>query len=157
MTDTTLFQRIMEASAAYVERMGGSQEFQGAIRKMYEEMREYEVALIAYTQARTNETPMSLRLKTPDQLRLETLREYIDFMVTAGGVFAVLGIRFEDIEQAAHDTLAKLDARTTQTHQWNPETKTVERIGKIAPHADVNDFHTHAQLNAAQRPMKRES
>lgn len=154
-SEASLFERIMTASADYVARMGGTLEFQGAIRKMYEEQREFEIALIAYTQALTDDTPMSMRLKTPHQLKREMLREYVDFMVTAGGVFAVLGIDMADIQQATIDTLAKLDARTTETHQWNEQTKTIERIGKTQTPTSDADFHISSQLQAIGREHTR--
>lgn len=149
-----LFMRVMTASAAYVTRFGGELNEQGAIRKMHEEQREFEVATIAYTQARTSDTPLSLRLKSPEQLKREMIREFIDFMVTVGGMFAVLGIDFEDVQQAARDTLAKLDSRDASTHQWNPDTKTVEKIGKPAPRDE--DFNIHAQLRELGR-VKRQN
>lgn len=141
MTDISVFQRIMHASAAYVARMGGHLTQSGTITKMHEELAEFEDAV-----------------KTFD--REGAARELIDLLVTIGGVAAWAGLTFEDIEQAAHETLAKLDNRTPETHAWNPHTKTVERIGKVTlPPIDDADFHIHKQLQALgqhKRGMHRE-
>lgn len=130
---SSLFQCIMEASAVYVTRFGGEVEFQGAIRKMHEEYEEVQKAVIKYAQACTDDTPMSLRLKTPRQFRSDVVHEMIDLFVTVGGVAHVLGITWDDIESAGHATLDKLDKRTTEDYAWNPETRTVERKDKIKP------------------------
>jgi hypothetical protein len=129
--DPSLFQRVMEASKTFVERFpGGHLTFHGAARKMQEEYFEYQHAVGDYAAAKTDDTLPSEHFNSYHELRKEAAREMIDLLVTVGGLGATIGLTWEDIESAARETLDKLDSRTTDTHQWNEETKTVERIGK---------------------------
>ena len=128
----TLFQDVMQASKTFVERFpGGRLTSQGAHRKMAEEYAEYQVAMERYEESEHDNTPMSLRLKSPHQLRKEASQELIDLLVTIGGYAASVGLTFEDIESAAHQTLDKLEKRTTETHVWDEKSQTVMKRSKM--------------------------
>ena len=116
----TLFQQVMTASKTYVERFGGELDEDGALMKFGEEVSEF------YENA-TQDTPIRNDHEANARKR-HMAEEAIDVMVTMGGVMACYGLTFADIEQAAREKLAKLDARTTDDYAWNG--KTVERIGK---------------------------
>lgn len=122
----SLFQRVMEASAAYVARFNGRLTYTGVLRKADEEYNEYLEAINEIVEGQ----PTSFFLSKPETLRKDAAGELIDALVTLGGVASYAGLTWPDIEQAAADTLDKLDARTTETHVWNPQTRTVERKGR---------------------------
>jgi uncharacterized small protein (DUF1192 family) len=122
----SLFQDVMQASAAYVTRFGGRMTYTGALRKADEEHREYLEAIGEIVEGQ----PASFILSKPETLRKAAAEELIDALVTLGGLASLAGLTWADIEQAARETLLKLDNRTPETHAWNPETKTVERIGR---------------------------
>jgi hypothetical protein len=127
----SLFQRVMEASKTFVERFpGGHLTFHGAARKMQEEYFEFQHAVGDYAAAKTDDTLPSEHFNSYQELRKEAAREMIDLLVTVGGLGATIGLTWEDIQAAARETLDKLDKRTTETHTWNEDTLTVERIGK---------------------------
>jgi hypothetical protein len=129
--DPSLFQRVMEASKTFVERFpGGKLTFHGAARKMQEEYFEFQHAVGDYAAAKTDDSLPSEHFNSYQELRKEAAREMIDLLVTVGGLGATIGLTWEDIQAAARETLDKLDKRTTETHTWNEDTLTVERIGK---------------------------
>jgi hypothetical protein len=133
----TLFQQVMQASANYVGRFeGGRLTLQGAQRKMAEEYAEFQIAIEYHELSKlsdNDDTGLYSSIKSTEEHRKEAAQELVDLLVTIGGFAASSGLTWDDIEQAARDTLDKLDTRTTDTHAWNPDTLTVERIGKVKP------------------------
>lgn len=129
--ETSLFRDVMQASANYVGRFGGSLSSQGAHGKMAEEYAEYQVAIARYEESAHEDAPLSLRLKSPHQLRKEVAGELIDLLVTIGGYAASVGLEWGEIEQAARDTLDKLGSRTTQDYAWYPSIKQVAKKSKM--------------------------
>jgi hypothetical protein len=124
-----LFAQIMTTSEAYVTRFGGEPSMQGALTKMQEEFAELIEAVDEYRQC--VEAHHSAAIE--QEAEINAAREAIDLLVTVGGFLWANGIDHRHIDRAAHDTLAKLDARTPATHAWNPDTNTVERVGKVTP------------------------
>jgi hypothetical protein len=128
----TLFQDVMGASKTFVERFpGGRLTSQGAHRKMAEEYAEYQVAMERYEESTHDDTPMSLRLRSPYQLRKEAAQELVDLLVTIGGYAASVGLEWGDIEQAAHQTLEKLGKRTTDEYAWFESIMQVAKKSKM--------------------------
>lgn len=114
-----LFRDVMTASLAYVTRFpGGRLTEEGTVKKFDEEVDEFKeeiTELVIFN----------------DEARSHLLEEFIDVMVTAGGIFAYYGIKWSEIERAACEKLKKLTERTTDTHVWHEETKTVIRKSKL--------------------------
>jgi fructose/tagatose bisphosphate aldolase len=130
--DPSLFQRVMQASKDYVERFpGGHLTFHGAARKMQEEYFEFQHAVGDYAAAKTDDTLPSEHFNSYQELRKEAAREMIDLLVTVGGLGATIGLTWEDIESAAHDTLDKLDSRTTENYAWYESIKQVAKKSKM--------------------------
>jgi hypothetical protein len=128
----SLFQDVMGASKTFVERFpGGRLTSQGAHRKMAEEYAEYQVAMERYEESTHDDTPMSLRLRSPYQLRKEAAQELVDLLVTIGGYAASVGLEWGDIEQAAHQTLEKLGKRTTDEYAWFESIMQVAKKSKM--------------------------
>jgi hypothetical protein len=119
-TAPNLFHDVMTISPTYVKRFGGTPTEVGVLGKLAEEQDEFDKAIGAVI----NEG------ETPERLEHMTC-EFIDVMVTAGGVLAHYGVSWADIEQAARATLDKLEGRTEELYAWNPVTKTVEKKSKI--------------------------
>lgn len=120
--ETTLFQRVMEASRVFVERFGGHLTPEGTTRKADEEYAEFKAALIDLSATDTTEDTRALKD--------EAARELIDTLVTLGGMAAAAGLTWTDIEAAAYHVLAKLDSRTVDTYAWDEATKLVVRKGR---------------------------
>jgi hypothetical protein len=128
----TLFQDVMGASANYVTRFGGELTREGTQRKVDEEIAEFKEAAEDLLFDQNQVKILSLHdVMYPSQFWEDNAaQELIDCLVTLGGMASFARLKWPTIEQAARDTLAKLDKRTPETHQWNDDTKTVERIGK---------------------------
>jgi hypothetical protein len=126
----TLFQKVMESSKTLVERFGGELTQGGVLGKYAEERQEFLEAIYNVIDAESESLPLSMRLKTPRQLRQEATREFIDMVVTAGGIMSYLGITWEDIQDATTHVIAKNEAKTTDTHEWDDQSKTVLRKNK---------------------------
>jgi hypothetical protein len=131
-----LFAQIMTASEAYVTRFGGTLTPIGALDKMQEEWNEFREATYVLGVDRGafgGIMPVEWYESSSSAIRKMAAGELIDLLVTIGGVAHAMGLTMVDLEHAGHDTLNKLDARTPATHAWNPDTMTVERVGKVTP------------------------
>jgi len=129
--DASLFQRVMTASSVYVTRFQGEITFEGALKKMREEFDEYiEAAADTYQYQHARIPPLHLYEDSPETVSRLAARELIDLLVTIGGLASAIDLTWPAIEQAAIDTLTKLDNRTPETHEWRTATKTVERKGR---------------------------
>lgn len=129
-----LFTRVLTASPAYVARFGGTVTLEGALRKMHEEWQEVHEAManvladdVFVDHMDANAGPVPLQV----QSRQALAGEAIDLLVTVGGVLAALKVSPALITQAAHDTLAKLDARTDEGYVWDEASKTVTARAKL--------------------------
>lgn len=129
-----LFEQVMTASERYVTRFGGELSEEGTAKKFDEEAIEFKCALqIAASHQRDEELMRKSPVLSPylDISKKEVARELIDCLVTLGGMASHIGLTWEEIEQAARDTLDKLDTRTTADYAWYPSIKQVAKKSKM--------------------------
>jgi hypothetical protein len=125
----TLFEAIMTASEAYVLRFGGEMDLEGAIGKMREEWKEMhdEIKLVAIEKSLTFLGVPS----EPSEAKELLAKEAIDLLVTIGGVLRALNVPIAMTNQAASDTLSKLNGRTDKDYVWDSKSKTVIKRSKL--------------------------
>jgi hypothetical protein len=121
--DPSLFQQVMEASETYVTRFGGTPEWDGVIGKYAEESDEFYEAACNYM-AYKNDTDAK-------EYAQKMVNEWVDTMVTAGGVLAFIGVSHDAILQGMHETLDKLGKRTTDDYAWYESIKQVAKKSKM--------------------------
>lgn len=123
----SMFQDLLQSSAALVTRFKGKLSYTGVFLKVDEEHREYLEAISEIVEGQ----PMSFNLSKPETLRSAAAEELIDCIVTLGGMASYAGLTWDDIEAAAKHVIKKNTDKTDKTHVWHEETKTVMRRDKL--------------------------
>lgn len=128
-----LLQSVLSSSADLVTRFEGELTERGTFAKFNEESDEFKRSAYDCYNAILNDDPEYGSTKSfLREVKQDAARELIDVIVTAGGMASWAGLVWADIEAAAQHVIKKNTAKTKDTHAWNPDTKTVERIGRIA-------------------------